>query len=396
MSTSNTSTDQQPLESLRCDICDVPCATLYNLTQHMNGKRHKSQVQGVKTAKVVQCTICEVLVGGDFSIHENGKKHQQLLKGTKESKPPPPATTSPAPVSTATTTTPVSDAAPATLNIPPPRLRPVPITIHCNMCDQDLDGNDWVTHLEDLKHLRHERLARHSAMIWDSEQDKCGIKVEEKLLDFGLIDAETLRDDWIVMGSLHFSLTSQCRVELVEAEMTSNLDPLNEDMPTYFTVFSEALQAEYGTRYTIYILFEVKDRPKRYEDRIELVFKDVDLQQHFIITRPVQAMVAVEGDIDLLRPVSASFYESSVIPTPETNIPQHIYDAYGSIEEQTDRLRKKLLPSELNSETYRCYWKTLLWVEELSLSNDLRRYDTTSIFQESMSGTTLLYTSVHL
>ncbi|KAG8914603.1 hypothetical protein FRC02_004897, partial [Tulasnella sp. 418] len=86
-----------------------------------------------------------VPVPAPFYLHENGTKHKQRVKELiEQERRSTPATSVATPASLDTPATHVYPPGPATLNIPPPRPAPiVPVMVHCNMCDKDLDANGW-------------------------------------------------------------------------------------------------------------------------------------------------------------------------------------------------------------------------------------------------------------
>jgi len=132
----------------------------------------------------------------------------------------------------------------------------------------------------------------------------------------------------------------------------------------------------------------------RYQDRVEFIFDNVSLGQTFTIGRPVQAVVGVAAELEILRPTapyeppkprvrepegqviegerpSALAKINWVVTLPEAGVPDYIPSALerGVRTEQIQRVQRILLPRVLNEETYGKHWKTLLWVEEFQMKS---------------------------
>jgi helicase MOV-10 len=131
----------------------------------------------------------------------------------------------------------------------------------------------------------------------------------------------------------------------------------------------------------------------RYEDRVELLFKDLQLNKHFLISRTLRAIVGNKADHQLLQPKAPYVPRERLARQPEVTvvegvappslkgvpyvfklpkalIPKSLLSALGttrSSSEGVKRMKDVFLPSTLNGETYARHFKHLLWIEEFQM-----------------------------
>ena len=128
----------------------------------------------------------------------------------------------------------------------------------------------------------------------------------------------------------------------------------------------------------------------RYEDRLELVFRDTQLGQQFIITRTFKAIVGDKALHEHLKPkmpyiprarsarkeitevvegvkppaLTAIQYVAA-LPKAEIPVPlRKLLEGSESIGRISKQLKSAFLPAGLNSKTYGRFFKYLLWIEE--------------------------------
>jgi len=128
----------------------------------------------------------------------------------------------------------------------------------------------------------------------------------------------------------------------------------------------------------------------RHEDRLELIFEDVQLKKRFLISRPVKANVGDKAELDALKPTAPyiprikrerreieRFVEGVAPPSvdaipfvvnlPYAAIPATLVRLLSSAEvakAQVKQLQKFVLPAQLSTSTYARFFKTLVWTEE--------------------------------
>jgi helicase MOV-10 len=131
----------------------------------------------------------------------------------------------------------------------------------------------------------------------------------------------------------------------------------------------------------------------RYEDRVEFLFDDLQLQTKFLISRTLRAIIGNKIDYQLLRPTAPYVPRERVARQPEFtvvegveppslkavpyvfklpkyNVPKSLLSTLSSSRsflEGTKRMKAVFLPSNLNSETYARQFKHLLWIEEYQM-----------------------------
>ena len=127
----------------------------------------------------------------------------------------------------------------------------------------------------------------------------------------------------------------------------------------------------------------------RYEDRLEMSFKDVRSNKTFFISRGVRVIIGDKEDHEQLKasapykprsavakkpirkiiegekpPTMTSIpYVKKLSPAP---IPKRFQEALseGSISELIEKLRRGFLPGTLDARSHTRYFKALLWVDE--------------------------------
>jgi helicase MOV-10 len=149
----------------------------------------------------------------------------------------------------------------------------------------------------------------------------------------------------------------------------------------------------YGKKVQLPIKFRQCHRG-RYDDRVDIMFKDYRLQQGFIISRTLHAIVGNASDHEFLkpkapfvpRPRSRRSPASEVIPgvepestkaipwvveLPIASIPQRLSStlASGSFKETLEAIRRVHLPPSLQADTYNRHFQTLLWIEEYRMES---------------------------
>lgn len=131
----------------------------------------------------------------------------------------------------------------------------------------------------------------------------------------------------------------------------------------------------------------------RYEDRLELVFRDTQLGQQFVITRIIKAIVGDKALHEQLKPKKPYIPRARsarkeitevvegvkplalkavpyVAALPKAGIPmplRRLLEGSESIGRISKQLKSAFLPATLNSKTYGRFFKHLLWIEEAKM-----------------------------
>ena len=147
----------------------------------------------------------------------------------------------------------------------------------------------------------------------------------------------------------------------------------------------------------------------RYEDRLELIFEDTQLEKQFIIARSLKAIVGNKAEHEALQPKTAYVPRTRstrriipeqdivegvkppalnairyVVPLPKATIPTQLHNILASSEttaKVVSTVRKVFLPQDFNSDTYGRHFKQLLWVEEFKSEYVFRSVDTVAVIK---------------
>jgi helicase MOV-10 len=134
----------------------------------------------------------------------------------------------------------------------------------------------------------------------------------------------------------------------------------------------------------------------RYEDRLELVFEDVQLKKRFTISRAVSAIVCNKVDHEALKPKAPYIPNIRADRSPVTNviegvappattairfigqlpaakIPRGLLSVLlgpEGVRQQILHIQRAFLPGNVNGDTYGRLFKQLLWIEEFKMEYD--------------------------
>jgi helicase MOV-10 len=142
------------------------------------------------------------------------------------------------------------------------------------------------------------------------------------------------------------------------------------------------------TPITVQVTFKHK-HIGRYQDRIEMLFEDIQLDKQFIISKPLSAVVGSKADHEALKPIAPYIVQprttrepglrviegvappsAQAVPyigkLPLALIPPHLLSTLssGTTGDIITRVQRTFLPRQFNSETYARFFKYLLWIEE--------------------------------
>ncbi|KAG9000495.1 hypothetical protein FRB93_012700 [Tulasnella sp. JGI-2019a] len=360
-----------------CDLCSVFCISAAQLNQHNQGKKHKQNLVGGPAASK-RCLICDVVVSGGESvmkIHEKGRRHQAGIK----------------------------DYAEAGLPIPEMEDERVRNAVRCTLCSKDIPASTWTRHLVSPIHKRKERYQAYKVALEESEKDKYGVVVEEGRLDFGIIEVDSLPEQPTRAMKMHLRLDEMGTICLTEARISSGVGAYAALRQVNFTVrLTKPFHLKYGTTYLLQVTFDPQGNRGRYDDRLELVFADPVTLHRFVIARPIQAIVGVKADQELLKatapyvrpaprprepelqvvdgvppPALAKIIWDPRIQLPFADIPAYVWAALDqqSKADTIRRIQNTLLPRFLSSTTYAKHWKILLWLDEIQATKDIATYD---------------------
>ncbi|KAH9835366.1 P-loop containing nucleoside triphosphate hydrolase protein [Rhodofomes roseus] len=350
-----------------CRPCGAICynATFYQT--HCASQRHHKRVNGL--LDTFHCSVCQTNVStvDGWAIHVRGKKHNTLAR--QQGVDP---------------------------DVPPEEASTLPGHVFCNVCSVGIPQQHWNSHVNSRSHGRKSLVASYEAAFEEAGKNKHGIDVshEDDGLDFGIVDVEDALQGATMTLTVRNTVPTS-RVSLVDAKFSSQSPRFSVSYDTSVPLLSCSRSIN------ISVVLRQQYRG-HYDDRLEMVFEDTSLKQRFVIIRPVKAIVGSRADYEALKPKSPYVPRKRTPRTPETDvvpgvappsvkavpyvgqlpharIPPNIAGALsrGQAVRATSYFRNSILPSQLNSETHARYYKTLLWVEEHRMENDLQMYDIT-------------------
>lgn len=157
-----------------------------------------------------------------------------------------------------------------------------------------------------------------------------------------------------------------------------------------FSVVPEGVNRDITPRLSVKLIVALKQMYiGRYEDRLEMMFEDVQLKKRFLISRAISAVVGNKEEHEKLKATApyiprrrterkpeAGIIEGvrppalNIIPyvgkLPMAAIPSDLLAmlSEGSVKETVDRLRRAYLPPILDSDSFSRHFRTLIWIEE--------------------------------
>ncbi|THG94461.1 hypothetical protein EW026_g7015 [Hermanssonia centrifuga] len=259
---------------------------------------------------------------------------------------------------------------------------------------KDVHLDVWISHT--ARHTSDQQRDEIDAAVDESGKDKNGVSVSYKDgVDFGIIDpAEALRKDVLRTADVVISRAE----DAVPVGLYSYCLSSSPRGDNYGTKFSATLLGNGKViRPEAPRIVSVTFHPSfggRYEDTLELTFRDLSNKQQFVITRRIYAIVGSQEDYDRLKPKSAfvkpkpAIYEQPkriirvfrpptwsytkwVVELPEFKAPQDLIDAaFGP------RRRTSVNPymPKFSVLSYGRFFQVLLWIEEEQMRRNLEIY----------------------
>ncbi|KAF9441768.1 RNA helicase [Macrolepiota fuliginosa MF-IS2] len=362
---------------LACDICYIVFKDLSGYISHCSGRTHKNRVSGVIAPGLVFCPLCVRAFhpGHSWQQHKKSKAHIGL------------AATSNVPV----------DIEPET-DIPHEIQRTHQF---CPYCQIYIHHHKWAKHTEKKRHRRGEEYAAFKMAQGEAEKDQNDVAIQGDL-DFRIVEPVTSGRG--ITKSIEIRTTAPlARITLVSVKLSAELGSSQKKYPSPFLAQIEGKNRQLSMLRPIIIKVTFQQEfVGRYQERIEVQFEDPVLEKQFGISRIARAIVGDPLMHDQLRPRApyiprvrapreAETHVVKGIPPPSLNaipyvsglpiadIPQHLLSALAASSNVTrqniESIRHAFLPTVLDVESHGRHFKTLLWIEEYKMMQDLERYD---------------------
>ncbi|KAF9226240.1 P-loop containing nucleoside triphosphate hydrolase protein [Gyrodon lividus] len=355
-----------------CDICSIVCSSSKQYAAHLAGKRHRRCEVGASVT--LHCTACNTYLSGSkaWDIHSRSKKHARL-SGARVSQG-------------------------ISVVVKPSVSDEIPGQVYCAICTRFVTKHQWSFHQTSSQHRIHEGFVVLKNALDEARKDKHGISVSGDL-DFGIVD-HTSAIVGILGGLVITTTIPSSSVSIVSATLSSPASTSPVHAPFSVISLIQGLPLTCGHPTKVVIGF-CTPRSGRAEDRLEILFEDRSLGQHFVVVRNLYGIVGNVVDCDPLKvkaplnlqPRTSSKEEIDVIPgvsspalrvipyvvkLPPVTAPPSlvaVLSESSTVKGMTEQLRRIFLPKTFDASTYARHFKTLIWVEEFHSERDLEQYD---------------------
>ncbi|KAJ6600007.1 P-loop containing nucleoside triphosphate hydrolase protein [Mycena vulgaris] len=351
-----------------CEVCNLLFASPAEYTLHAATKQHLNKIQG-EFGAMLYCTVCQKYVSGmkNWVLHVASARHAAaaVQRGLRP-------------------------------DVDPEEPEFIPGHTLCPTCNSHIPDRNWARHPLSPKHKDREQFISFRAALDEAEKDKNGVSVSGTF-DFGIIDLQDAKSGMVVRPTIH-NATPASKVSLISITLASGKGSRT------LSPFSVSLNGPnrmigYNTTYAFAVTLR-QEHNGRAEDRLEILFEDLQLKKRFIIARILRVIVGNRADHDLLRPIApyvprkrtARQPETDivegvlppslkavpyVVPLPKAPIPNNLASTLstGNTASIVANLRRLYLPPILDSNTYARHFKYLLWIEEFRMERDLEHCD---------------------
>ncbi|KAM6492610.1 P-loop containing nucleoside triphosphate hydrolase protein [Amanita muscaria] len=356
---------------LTCEPCGFVASSASFYQSHLHGRKHLSRLAG--TTVTVFCPVCQKNIGnGGWESHVRGRPH--CNEANRQGVSP---------------------------NVTPQQGVSSETEKYCDMCRITIRSYNWQRHVAGLQHRKREGYASYKTALDEAEKDKNGLMTEGDF-DFGIVEPHLARSGVRCAAKIRLT-TPTTRIAMVSYQLVSSKDQ-KEGADHVFDVTVEGANRNITTitPVTIQVAFKQK-HVGRCEDRLEMVFEDVQLAKRFLISKSLSAIVGNKADHEALKakapyvpqPRTSREPENDVVEgvqppatkavpyvdrLPHAYIPSPLLSTLssGTTGDIVARVRRTFLPREFSSETYARFFKHLLWIEEYRSDRDLERYDIAS------------------
>ncbi|KAG9084862.1 hypothetical protein FRC06_003865 [Ceratobasidium sp. 370] len=252
-------------------------------------------------------------------------------------------------------------------------------------------------HCRTKSHISRQLIFNYLNAVALTQHNRNGVDVsgDESGLDLGVWTPAQSTGDPVVV---HISNTLPTAISLIKARTSASLG-VRPGLQLCFTVTTVSLpvSVELDSSVGVQVRFDPLGGRGRFEDRLELVFRDAG-GDIFMITRPLRAVVA-NSDLTLLAPVApyrrprlarergAKIHVvgggEDVFPKakykrrlPPAAIPGDLEQllSQGSLDQQVRDFKSKFMPENLVKESYKKYWSSLVHAEHVQAKIDLSKF----------------------
>ncbi|KAF9027400.1 RNA helicase [Hymenopellis radicata] len=336
-----------------CEPCKkiFASATIYNA--HLRSGRHKAAASLVSSTGWLHCSVCDTHMCGQkfWLLHVNTPRHGQKCRS-----------------------------AGVAVDVAPEEVQVVPNHKLCITCSRQIPTKTYNNHIATRKHLAKEKFASYTAVLEEAEGDKHGVSVSGEF-DFGVVEVAQATIGVRKSGTISTDVRT-ANIRLVSSVLASskNTAPASSS----FEVSTSGARLTSRMPITL-ILTAQQSYAGREEDRLELLFQDVQLGTQFLISKPLRIIVGNREQYQALQPTIPFKPKRRSARHPETAIEPGVKAPSLGVVPYVTKLpladipMRILLPSTLNANqgVYSRFFKHLIWIEEYKASRDLEHYDIT-------------------
>ncbi|KAF8217659.1 P-loop containing nucleoside triphosphate hydrolase protein [Mycena galopus ATCC 62051] len=350
-----------------CDICGLVFGSPEEYAAHTATKQHIKKARG-ESGAILFCSTCQKHIPGTkhWRIHIDTARHKTQAKRKG-----------------------LSAAA------DPEEVESVPGHTLCGTCNTHIQNSHWDRHQSTAKHLARESFVSFRTALDEAERDKNGLSLVGNF-DFGIVDGPTAKSGVTIHPTIK-NTTPSSKISIVSMTLAS--DKGSRTQSPFSVACDPNPTMKYNTTYSFTVTLR-QNHNGRAENRLEILFEDLQLRQRFIIARILRVVVGNREDHHNLRPVApykprkrtARQPETKVVegipppslkaipyvvPLPKAPIPTNLASALstGNTTTIVANVRRLFLPHVLDSNTYALHFKHLLWIEEFRMERDLEHYD---------------------
>ncbi|KAF9057240.1 RNA helicase [Panaeolus papilionaceus] len=358
---------------ITCDSCNFIFPNFFLYQRHLTTKQHLNKLE--KKITLYHCPLCTVNVSGkweQWEQHINGARHR--TKAAMEG---------------------------VSADVEPEEPRSTSSSTFCDLCKIPINPRFFERHVAGAKHQSRVTFSRYASALEESEADKNDVVIEGNF-DFQCVESDVAASGVRRTGVMKTN-NPLCKITLIEAKLTSEHKPFGSSPG--FTVEKATSLATRKFSYYAPLEFTISFEQRfvgRYQDRIELIFEDAAFKKRFVITKPLKAVVGDQALHNELAPKQAYKPRQATVrapirdvipgikppsqtsikyvaPLPKAEVPQYLKNILDGTEKSSakvaDKIRKIVLPHQLNVDSYGRFFKLLLWIEEFRMEGDLARYD---------------------
>ncbi|KAJ6608247.1 P-loop containing nucleoside triphosphate hydrolase protein [Mycena sp. CBHHK59/15] len=318
-----------------CELCNLVFASPDDYTIHIDTKQHRNKTQGE--------SVCQKHVPG----MKNWAQHV------------------------------------VSAHVDPEEPENVPGHTLCSTCSSHIPDRNWPRHHLTPKHKAREQFMSFRTALDEAEKDKNGISVMGNF-DFGIIDGPAAKSGVNLRPTIE-NTTPASKIFIVSITLASG--------KASFSVALDDANRTIGYRTTKTFTIKLRqDHFGRAEDRLEILFEDLQLRKRFAIARILRVTVGNRADHDLLRPIAPYVPRKRAVRQSETNVVDGVLPpalkavpyivplpkapipnglaatlSTGTSTSIVNNVRRVYLPPVLDSDTYARHFKHLLWIEEFRM-----------------------------